>query len=217
MSEGPGDEAEKSFEPTQKRLDEARRRGEVPLSADLVTAASYGGFLVAAWTLGAGSLLALGALLAALLAQAAPLSDAMFRSSPQPLWGGALSGTVAALWPWFALPASAALLALLAQNALVFAPEKLQPKASRLSPLTQFRQRFGADGLMEFAKGLLKVGLYGGVLGLTLARATPELVGTAAQSPKAATLALLGVTLDLLVKVALLALVLGSRISCGSA
>lgn len=210
MTAPAGDEAEKSFEPTQRRLEEARKRGEVPLSADLLTAASYGGFVLAALAFGGGSVLALGAVLATLLDHAAPLSEDLFRGAPQPLWGGLLGRTAAALWPWFALPAAAALLALLAQDAVVFAPQKLQPKLDRVSPLAQLRRRLGADGLVEFGKGLLKVGLYGTVLGLTLAQVTPRLVGTGAQAPQAATLALLEVLLDLLLRIALLALVLGA-------
>lgn len=207
--EGGDDAAEKSFEPTQKRLDDARKRGELPLSADLLTAASYGGLLAVAWGFGGASLLALGGVLSALLAEATPLSDGLTRASPQPLWGGVLIGATGALWPWFAVPALGALAALLAQNALVFAPEKLQPKLARVSPLAQLRQKFGLEGMVEFLKGLVKIALYGTVLGLTLAEATPRLIGTAAQPPGAATLAMLDVLLDLLIRVALLAIVLG--------
>ena len=39
---------EKSFEPTPKRLEDARKKGEIPKSVDLTTAASYLGFILAA-------------------------------------------------------------------------------------------------------------------------------------------------------------------------
>lgn len=203
------DDSEKSHEPTQRRLDEARRRGEVPKSADLATAAAYGGFLLAAWSFGAGSLLALGGVLQTLLSQAAPLSKDMFEGGLQPLWAGLFGGTMKAAWPWFALPGLAALLCLLAQGALVVAPDRLVPKLDRISPLAQAKQKFGIHGLVEFGKGLLKVVLYGAVLGLTLARATPDLVGAAAEPPRASLVALLSVVLDLLAKVVLVAGVLG--------
>ncbi len=209
MSEGAGDEGEKSFEPSQRRLEEVRKRGEVAMSADLVTAASYGGFLLALSAFGAGTLLSLGGLLAGVLAQAAPLAEATFEGSPQTLWGSVLGGTAGALWPWFAMPAVAAILALLAQGAVVVAPTRIAPKLSRLSPMAQARQRFGGHGLVEFGKALLKVALYGAVLGTVLADATPRLVGTAAAAPEAATLALLQTLLALLGKVVLVAVVLG--------
>ena len=42
------------------------------------------------------------------------------------------------------------------------------------------RQRFGRDGLVQFGKSLLKVALYGAVLGTTLADAHVEVASTAA-------------------------------------
>ena len=57
------DEASKEHEPTQRKLDEARKKGELPRSTDLTTACAYGGMLVAAAALGGSSLVALGSLL----------------------------------------------------------------------------------------------------------------------------------------------------------
>lgn len=209
MSAGADDQGEKSFEPTQRRLDEARKRGEIPQSTDLVTAASYGGFLLAVSAFGAASLLALGDSLAALLAQAAPWSEQVFAGSPQPLWAGLLGETAAALWPWFVLPGGLALLGLVGQQALVVAPQRLAPKVSRVSPLAQIRNKFGAEGLAAFGKGCLKVALFGTVTGLTLVDATPRLVGLAAEPPEAVMVVLLGVLLDLLRQIVLVALALG--------
>ena len=52
MSEEQGDD-DKPYEPSQKKLDDARAKGEVPNSTDLTTAAVYAGFLLVA--LAAGS------------------------------------------------------------------------------------------------------------------------------------------------------------------
>ena len=41
------DDTDKPHEPSQKRLDDARKRGDVPRSAELITAASYAGLLLA--------------------------------------------------------------------------------------------------------------------------------------------------------------------------
>jgi flagellar biosynthetic protein FlhB len=212
MSEEP-DSGDKSFEPTPKRLEEARRRGEVPLSADLATAAAYGGFLVAAAWLGAGSLLALGAALATLLAQAAPLSEALFGGgagpSGAPIFGAVAVATAAALWPWVLLPAAAALLAVAAQGVLVVAPERIRPKGARLSPLATLKQRFGTDGLVEFVKGLVKLtalllaGWWAVADDLGLLLALPAL------GARPSIAAALGLGLDLLVAVTLVAAVLG--------
>ena len=41
------DNDDKPFEPTQKKLEDARRKGEIPRSTDLNTAVAYAGFLLA--------------------------------------------------------------------------------------------------------------------------------------------------------------------------
>jgi flagellar biosynthetic protein FlhB len=78
--------------------------------------------------------------------------------------GGLLAETAAALVPWFTLPAAAATAAIFAQRAWVFAPEKLEPKASRISPLATAKRKFGPDGLFEFAKSTVKLALISSVL-----------------------------------------------------
>ena len=50
------DESEKSHEPSQKKLDDARKKGEIPKSTDLTTAAGYAGMVLVAVGFGADSL-----------------------------------------------------------------------------------------------------------------------------------------------------------------
>jgi flagellar biosynthetic protein FlhB len=133
MSEGVEDEAEKSFEPTQKRLDEARKRGELPRSTDLVTAAAYAGFWGALAAFGAGVMLSLGDLLTALLGQSAALADAAFGGDPRPLWGGVLAGAAGAAWPLVVVPALLTLLVSLAR-ASPWRPSGCGPRAARSTP-----------------------------------------------------------------------------------
>ena len=72
------DDSEKPHEPTQRRLDEARKRGEIPRSMDLVTAAGYGGLLIAGLVAGASGLAAVGQSGAVLLDQADRLAPLFF-------------------------------------------------------------------------------------------------------------------------------------------
>ena len=148
------DEGERSFEPTQRRLDEARQRGEVPIGRDLLAAAALGGFVL---SLAAAPQAAprLGAIGRELIGQA----DRMVTAGKT---GGHLTaslglGVLQAVLPWCGLPALAVLLALVAQRALVLAPERLKPKLSRLSVLSGLQNRFGASGLVEFGKGAIKL------------------------------------------------------------
>ena len=54
--------------------------------------------------------------------------------------------------PLVVLPLIAALLSMAGQRSLVFSPEKLAPKLSRISILASFGQKFGREGLFAFGK-----------------------------------------------------------------
>ena len=75
------DDSEKQFEATQKKLDDARKRGEIAKSTDLNTAVSYFSILIVATVFGAESLQTIGATLAALLENADHLSGIFFSDS----------------------------------------------------------------------------------------------------------------------------------------
>jgi flagellar biosynthetic protein FlhB len=173
-----GDEGDKQFDPTQKRLDDARKKGDIVKSNDLITAAGYGGFVLAAIALGSSSLMALGETLSVLLDQSAAISFDIFAGGGGPAVGGLLLDVGTALLPWFGLPAALAALAILGQRGLVFAPTKLAPKLSRISPLSNAKNKFGRSGLFEFLKSFTKLVIYSVVLGVYLARHLPDLIGT---------------------------------------
>lgn len=166
---GPDEDTEKSHEPTPHKLQEARKKGEIARSADLTTAAAYGGFLLAALAIGAASVERAGTALMTLLARSGPLADLLFGAGAGPALSGLLVTLVTALLGWFAIPAGMALLAVFAQRGFVVAPEKLRPKWSRLNPVENAKKKYGTSGLFEFTKNFAKLLLYSVVLGLFLA------------------------------------------------
>ncbi|MFD1913606.1 EscU/YscU/HrcU family type III secretion system export apparatus switch protein [Halodurantibacterium flavum] len=196
------DAQEKEHEPSQRKLDEARRRGEIAKSTDVTAAAAFAGFLVAG--LAAGSLMGetLGTLGRVLLDQADRLAPLLFGGSGAPV-GGILLTLAAGLGPLFLVPMGFAVASLLAQRALVFAPEKLQPKLSRVSPLSNARNKFGRSGLFEFAKSFLKLILIGTVLWIFLFARLPSIAASLYLGP-----AMVGRLLFELVAVFLLILIL---------
>jgi flagellar biosynthetic protein FlhB len=125
MSEG-GEDDDKQFEPSQKKLDDARKKGEIAKSNDLITAAAYAGFVLIATAIGANALIGLGEILM--------------------------------------------------QRGLVFAPSKLAPKLSRISPISGAKNKFGRAGLFEFLKSTVKLIIYGTVLGIFLSSQMPRMV-----------------------------------------
>lgn len=203
------DSAEREHEPTRKRLDDARERGEVARSQDLTTAGTYGGLLLAVVTSGPASLQSLGEIGALLLGN-------LDRLAPQMSQGGtAAVGTIllAASWacaPFFLLPAAGALLSVLGQRALIFSAEKLEPKLSRISPIATFAHKFGVEGLFEFGKSTVKLAVISVILGLFLMARFDEIMATMALEPAQATLVLLRLSVAFLLLVLMVAAVVGA-------
>jgi len=174
---------EKSHEPTQKKLDDARRKGEIPKSSDLTTAAAYGGLLLALTAFGMSSISTIGTALANLIGRADTLSTLWFQGSAAPLTLGLVGTLTPPLLIWFGLPGLAALLVTVAQRAFVVAPDKLQPKLSRISLLSNAKNKFGRSGLFEFAKSFFKLSIYSVVLGLFLLWQMPDILTAAQLNP----------------------------------
>ena len=158
-----GDDVEKEHAPTQKRLDDARMRGEVPRSPDLTTAAAWGGFLIAAAATGPASLQKIGTEAAVLIDKADRLAPLMLNGG-SPILAGLMGNVVLATLPFFVLPAMGAVLALVAQQAIIFTPENLAPRLSRISPLAAIKHRLGLQGLVEFGKSAAKLVLVSAIL-----------------------------------------------------
>lgn len=181
--EQQSDNASKAFEPTQNKLNEARKKGETARSSDLNTSASYAGFLVAALLGGAASIETLGTAMSTLLDQAVPISGDIFEGSGDSYLTGILQFLLSGLAVWFLLPAGCALLSVLAQRSLVFAPSKLAPKASRISIVQNAKNKFGASGIFEFSKSFVKLLLFSILLVIYLTSRMPEMTGTLSASP----------------------------------
>lgn len=206
MSEETDD---KQYEPSQKKLDDARKKGEIPRSTDLNTAAAYAGFLVAAVSIGAAALRDLGAGLSGLLGRAESLSASLFVSGGRPFSRDLIMTVAAGAAPFFLVPATLVLVVIAAQKGFVFAPTRLEPKLSRISPISQAKNKFGRAGLFEFAKSFAKLLIYATVLFIYLATQLPRIIATLYLTPGLATVELLRLVVGLLGIVLVIALMIG--------
>lgn len=172
------DSGEKQFAPSQRRLDDARARGEIPISRDLAGAATTGGLLFAAWAWPQGA-----AQPAAILQGLLERPEAAAGAGGSGLF--ALTASVALpLLPWFLLPAAFVLLSLIAQRGLTFAPERLHPKLNRISPIAGFKRKFGVTGIVEFLRSALKLTLIASLLIWLLLQQAGALLQTASLSTR---------------------------------
>ncbi len=155
MSE-ESDDSQKTEEPSQRKLDEARRRGDVPVSRDV------GAMLVVLAAVimagGLGPHLGRG-----VMTQLLPLlenpTDILLTSPADAfhLIAEVLTGVGIVLLPVAGLLLAAGFLGALGQGSIVVAGERIQPKLERLSPLGGFKRLVSLRNLVEFLKGLAKV------------------------------------------------------------
>ena len=176
------DDTEKSFEPTQKKLDDARKKGEIARSADLQTAASYTGLTIALLLAGPNVVSQLGSTFAVLLDQSSTLSESVFNGGAQSSIGSIAKTVGLNIFPIFFIPALAVVIAILAQRAFVVAPTKIKPKLSKISLLANAKNKYGRSGLFEFAKSFTKLTIYSACLFIFLQFKLPDMISAAGTS-----------------------------------
>lgn len=176
-------DTEKPHEPTQRKLEEARKKGQIAKSADVSVAASYAGLLLVLSFTGAPQAAVFGQYLMVLLDQPEKLAENLFSGHPSAMLGGVLASIVPAVAVWFLAPAGAVALSLFGQRAFVFAPTKLEPKASRLNPIQNAKNKFGRAGLFEFFKSFLKLLVYSVCLGVFLNARLDVILGALRAGP----------------------------------
>lgn len=209
MSGGGGDDSsDKEHEPSQKRLDDARTRGEIARSADLATACGYAGLLLAAASLGAQSLQSLGDMGAVLLDQADQFAPLLTRGGAAP-FAGMMTAMIWALVPFFVLPGVLVVAYLLASKTLIFTPDKLAPKLSRISPMATAKQKFGRSGLFEFGKSFVKLLVISTLLTKFLLQHADDVIGTLYLAPAISTALLMQLLIKFMLLVLIIALVTG--------
>lgn len=204
------DSGDKTEEPTQHKLDEARKKGEVARSADLTTAGSYAGLLLAALTAGAATVERVGTALTGLIDRPGRLAALVFDGGGAAALGGLMATLALGLLAFFALPAGLALASVLAQRSFVVAPEKLKPKLSRLDVVANAKQKYGPSGLFEFAKSLAKLLLFSVTLGLFLNWRLPEIGGALHSEPRLIGAQMMRMMIEFLSLVLLIALAIGA-------
>lgn len=151
------DGQEKTLDPTPQKLERARQDGDVPKSTDLATFASYLGLLLALVISGASLVYGAAAPLTSFIGAPQMMVDHILAPGGRALALEILGATFLAILPLFVAPALGVIIALAGQRAIVFAPKRIMPKLSRISPLSNAAQKFGPSGLVEFLKSVVKL------------------------------------------------------------
>lgn len=162
MSDEAPEQDSKTEDPSQKKLEDARKKGDVVKSQEVVT-----------WFMLLGS--------ATIFAMMAPSTSAQLMVSLETIFmnadrfdlsgqgfaqffnGLALSMLGTILVPLVILTVCA-IVANLIQHRPLLSVEPITPKFSKISPLAGFKRLFSSDSLVNFGKGLFKIGIVGVVL-----------------------------------------------------
>jgi flagellar biosynthesis protein FlhB len=153
------DESQKTEEPSQHKLQEARKKGDIPKSQDIATLFIMTAGCVVLLTFGISSMKDL----------ALYITSFLERPDQIAVDGGALTHLMFDIMLKMGIMLSAGLAAMffaamaghLVQSGLLFTAEKMKPKLSKISPIEGFKRLFGAEALMTFAKTVLKVAIIG--------------------------------------------------------
>lgn len=150
------DKSDKQYEPTEQRLAEARKRGEVPRSIELNAGFMY-----------IGSWLAFVVLSGFTVRYWLAMTQRGMGAEGWPEGGSfALARAMAgyagiAVLGLAMIPLGAILISLIIQRALIFSGKKLAPDFNRLNPIKNAGQKFGPSGLVTFAISVGKTALVG--------------------------------------------------------
>ena len=148
------DDSQKTEEPTQKRLEDARKKGDVAKSLD-----------VPIWFL----FLATAGIMAAAGPLAGMIADPLVRIMDHPhafkltdggaqqLMGALLMSLALPLGIIFAVIAVASVLGHVIQHRPLWTGEKMKPDLAKLSPIKGLQRMFGMQGWMNLLKSVLKM------------------------------------------------------------
>ncbi|WP_227269034.1 flagellar type III secretion system protein FlhB [Roseobacter weihaiensis] len=203
------DQSDKSFEATAQKLLEARKKGEIARSNELLTAAAYFGLLMAFLIAGVGGLSHLGSTLQVLIDQSGQLAPLFFDGAAGAPVQGILRALNFALLPIFALPALAVLLALFATRGIVFAPVKIQPKLSKISLISNAKNKYGRNGLFQFALSFIKLSIYSICLAVFLYLRLDQMVAAIQTTPQTTVILLAEICVEFLMVVVVVSAVIG--------
>jgi flagellar biosynthetic protein FlhB len=162
MAEEDQDKSQKTEDPTQKRLDEALKRGDVVKSQEVNTWFVLAGATLVLVTFSGGMGASVTATLRGLIANSwqisvdGPALPHLFEKIGLEL--------LAAVAIPFLLLILAALAGNMIQHRLVWTVETMAPKWSKISPMSGLKRLFSKQALANFAKGIVKLLLVGAVL-----------------------------------------------------
>ena len=157
---------EKTEQPTEKRLRDAREQGNLPRSRELGTAAVFGAGVLAVMAM-SGSI---GRGATAWMKQALSPEQSL-RQNPKELFGhfgDLLLQFMLVIAPLVLVCLLASFVAPLVMGGLRWSQKALLPDINRMNPMSGLKRLYGPEAIAEFTKSLLRVAFVGVAAGLVV-------------------------------------------------
>lgn len=202
------DGGEKTEQPTEKRLREAREQGNIPSSRELATAAVFGGGVLA--LMATGGMLARGGI--DWMKQALQ-PDLALRDHPAELFGhfgDLMLRLLLVTAPLVLVCLLASFASPLLMGTLRWTSKSLMPNFQRLSPAAGLKRLYGPEAVAEFIKSLLRVAFVGTAAGIVMWSGIVPLQRLLHQPLEVAMVGGLGFTLKLLLATAVAMILLAA-------
>ncbi len=155
------DDSQKTEDPTPKKLEEARKRGQIALSREVNNWVMICAGTVLIMALSSPTLSDLKNMMSIYIEQAHALPQ--MPGGMGVVLGGAVKKVFLIMLLPFLLLLAAAFLGPFLQVGPLFAPEVIKPDIKKISPIAGFSRLFSLRSLFEFAKGLMKLVIVGTV------------------------------------------------------
>ncbi|MGF6417027.1 flagellar biosynthetic protein FlhB [Stenotrophomonas sp. AN71] len=157
---------EKTEQPTEKRLRDAREQGNLPRSRELGTAAVFGAGVLAVMAM-SGSI---GRGASAWMKHALSPEQSL-RQNPKELFGhfgDLLLQFMLVIAPLVLVCLLASFVAPLVMGGLRWSAKAMMPDINRMNPMSGLKRLYGPEAIAEFTKSLLRVGFVGVAAGLVV-------------------------------------------------
>ena len=133
---------------------------------------------------GASGLTQLGTALMVLIDQSSQLAPLFFGGTATAPTQGLMRSVAWSVAPIFGMPALAVLLCLFALKGIVFAPDKIVPKMSKISILANAKNKFGRTGLFQFSISFAKLLIYSTCLAFFIDARMDDAIAALQTSPR---------------------------------
>ena len=162
MSDEAPEQESKTEDPSQKKLDDAHKKGDVAKSQEVTT-----------WFMLVGSGVVFAMLSPWISSQLSQSLSLIFMNADQFDVEGAgfsafFNGLALTIIGMVLIPLAVlmlcGILANLVQHRLVWSIDPITPKLSKISPIGGFKRLFSTDALVNFGKGLIKISVVGAIV-----------------------------------------------------